>query len=38
MLDETRQTLTAIQQEQARLGAEQRHQTELARETLPRPT
>jgi hypothetical protein len=34
MLDETRQTLTAIQQEQARLGAEQRHQTELARETL----
>jgi hypothetical protein len=34
MPDETRQTLTAIQQEQARQGAEQRHQTEFARETL----
>jgi WD40 repeat protein len=34
MLDEARQTLTAIQREQARQGVEQRHQTELARETL----
>jgi WD40 repeat protein/energy-coupling factor transporter ATP-binding protein EcfA2 len=34
VVDETRQTLTAVQQEQARQGAEQRHQTELARETL----
>ena len=34
MVDEARQTLTAMQREQARQGVEQRHQTDLARETL----
>ncbi|MGH8900993.1 MAG: hypothetical protein ACRDYA_04740 [Egibacteraceae bacterium] len=34
MLEEARQSLSVIQAEQARQGAEQRHQTDLARETL----
>jgi WD40 repeat protein/energy-coupling factor transporter ATP-binding protein EcfA2 len=34
MVDEARQTLKVMQREQARHGAEQRHQTDLARETL----
>ncbi|MGH8887788.1 MAG: AAA family ATPase, partial [Egibacteraceae bacterium] len=34
MLEEARQSLSVIQAEQARMGAEQRHQTDLARETL----
>ncbi len=34
MLAQTRQTLIRIQDEQARQGVEQRHQTDLARETL----
>jgi len=38
MVDETRQTLSRIQDEQARQGAEQRHQTDLVRETLVKTT
>lgn len=37
MAQETRQTLSRIQAEQARQGVEQRHQTDLVRETLVKP-
>ena len=38
MQDQTRQALTKLQHEQARQGLEQRHQTDLARETLTKTT
>lgn len=38
MVEETRQTLSRIQEEQARQSVEQRHQTDLVRETLVKTT